>query len=218
MDGARNFLRWHGFDYTELRGSRAIGRDLGDTVVSFPPDRAYPVFTAGGSISPLYGHLNKLRAAPHTYAGGVILPATCGLPFDDLELHPDSSLWVREREESLRNHPRGPFCHDMAFFTPARRFPKLRRVGVFMRRDKERPRHARAEGLDLSALGSDRSPTWPFLAIIGSHRRIRTNRLHIGIASAICGVSCELSGGSTSKIADVYDASLSQYGQDIILT
>ena len=217
VDGARNFLRWHGMRFVELAGKRALGRDLDRTLADHPPAQAYPVCTAGGSISPLYGHVAKLERATQAYGGGVILPATCGLPFAEINVHPDTALWVRERGDSAEHHPEGPFCHDMAFFSPARRFPKLRRAGVFMRRDRERPETASQEGLDLSALGSERTPVWPFLAIVGCHRRVRTNRLHVAIASAICGVHCDLSQGSTRKIADVFKASLAEYGASIVL-
>ncbi|WP_353475414.1 hypothetical protein PVT71_17830 [Salipiger sp. H15] len=217
VQGARNFLRWHGFGFIELRGSRAIGRDMAKTRAQYPPDQFYPVFTAGGSISPLYGHSAKLAQASQAYEGGTILPATCGLPAQSIGLHPECTLWVRERGESAANHPSGRFCHDMAFFSPAYRFPKLRGEGIFMRRDRERPAGARDEGIDLSEFGSDRSPVWPFFAIVGSHRKIRTNRLHVAIASAICGVSCELSQGATSKISDVHAASLAEYGQTVTL-
>lgn len=218
IHGARGFLHWHGLAFTEVHGSRAIGRDLDRTLSTHSPAEVYPVFTAGGAISPLYGHAAKLRNATRAYGGGVILPATCGLRYDDLGLHPETALWVRETGESVVNHPAGRFCHDMAFFTPARRFPKLRGEGLFLRRDREQPETSEAGGLDLSAFGSDSSPVWPFFAIIGAHRRIRTNRLHIAVASAICGVPCALSPGATSKIADVYAASLLSYGPQVTLT
>lgn len=221
INGARNFLNANALAFTEVRGSRAIGRELEKTVARHDPDQYFPVFTAGGSISPLYGHLAKLRRASEAYRGGVVLPATCGLPFEELGLHPDCALWVREHGASAQNHPSGSFCHDMAFYTAARRFPKLRGDGVFMRRDKERPDDGTCEGahegLDLSAYGSDRSPVWPLLAIVGAHRKIRTNRLHIAIAAALCGVPCELSQGSTSKIRDVFEASISEYSQSVVL-
>ena len=85
-----------------------------------------------------------------------------------------------------------------------------------MRKDKERPKSSVHEGFDLSAVGNERSSAWPFFAIVGVHRRIRTNRLHVAIASALCGVPCELSPGSTRKIADVYKASLAEYSSSVL--
>ncbi|MCA0998770.1 hypothetical protein [Alloyangia pacifica] len=218
INGARNFLRWHGFRFREVYGARGIGRQLDMTLSAQPPRDFFPVFTAGGSISRLYGHVEKLRKATHAYRGGVILSATCGLPYDSIDLHPETSLWLRDRGESAKNHPMGNFCHDMAFFTSARRFPKLRNLGIFMRNDLERPDAASREGLDLSALGNDRTPVWPFFAIVGSHREIKTNRLHIAVASAICGVPCSLLPGATNKISDVYKASLSSYSSKVALS
>lgn len=209
VSGARNFLQWYGIGFREISGARGIGRGLEQTLSTYPPSEYFPVFTAGGSISPLYGHAKKLRNATLAFEGGLVLPATCGIPFGSLNLHPNSRFWVRDLGESAENHGSGQFCHDMAFFTPYCRMPKLRNLGVFMRRDRERPETTvNNEGFDLSALGNERSPVWAFLAIVGSHRRIKTNRLHIAVAATICRVPCDLYEGSSSKISDVYDASL----------
>lgn len=218
VNGAMRFLRWYDFKFRMVHGARGIGRELDVTLSAHRPSEFFPVFTAGGSISRLYGHVEKLRDATHAFRGGVVLPATCGLPYENIDLHSEASLWVRDHGESAVKHPNANFCHDMAFFTPSRRFLRLRNVGVFMRRDLERPKSGGSEGFDLSALGSERSPVLPFFAAVGSHKEVRTNRLHIAVAAGICGVHCKLYPGATSKISDVFNASLSSYSPDVVLS
>ena len=214
--GTRNFLRYYGIAYTEVSARPTIKSDerLSRTLLDFPPERFMPLFTVGGSITPHYRYVEKLRAAARAYGGGVVLPGNCGFSASELGLPDGCSFWVRDRGESARNLPAAPFCHDMAFFERAHRPLRLRPHGLFLRRDVERPAY-RKGGIDPSGWGKEYSPAGLFIRLVGSHRAVTTNRLHIAIAAVLCGSSVELLPSSTAKIADVYHASLAEYSNDV---
>ena len=47
-----------------------------------------------------------------------------------------------------------------------------------------------------------------FLSVIKRCKHIRTDRLHVGIAAGLCGVSCQLYPGVNFKIKSIYEHSV----------
>ncbi|WP_141135125.1 hypothetical protein [Puniceibacterium sediminis] len=210
--GTLSFLRHYKIAFTEfdarkmLKGAidqRAVCRKVAD-------DRPFLIYGGGGALTPAYRKSEKVAALTQLYGGGIVLPSTCAIPLGDMNLHPQTDLWIRDHRISQVNAPGAAFCHDMAFFLVAPRVPALRAKGVMMRTDLERPENSQLPpgNFDLSVRGTHKSAVWPFFWRIGQYRRIVTNRLHIGIAAALLGREVDLYGGNYSKIADIYDASI----------
>lgn len=88
----------------------------------------------------------------------------------------------------------------------------------FMRTDKERTQASGGGDLDLSAvLGGVRDvagaavTSWCLLKIVSTARHIETDRLHVAIAAALCGVACDLHDNIYGKNRAVFAASLSGF-------
>ncbi len=88
----------------------------------------------------------------------------------------------------------------------------------FMRTDKESRGTAGPGDIDLSAVLGNVSDaesaaitTWSFLRIVSAARHIETDRLHVAIAAALCGVPCDLHDNTYGKNRAMFAASLRNF-------
>ncbi|WP_395684862.1 hypothetical protein [Aestuariivirga sp.] len=141
----------------------------------------------------------------------IVLPTTFELPALDLH-HSQVTYFRRDQFRSAESIPHSQFCHDMAFFLdlavsgPAHG----KEVGNFFRIDRERSAASSIpeDNLDLSLNGTDETDPAGFFQALAGHGRIRTDRLHVAIASCLLGLPCDLYPGNYFKSADLFRSSI----------
>lgn len=141
----------------------------------------------------------------------IVLPTSYELP--PLDLASGQITYIRrDHFASATVVPQSQFCHDMAFFLnleiPA--VSAASQPGNFFRVDCERNAASLIphDNLDISLHGTDESQPGPFFETLARHQMVRTDRMHVAIASCLLGIDCELYPGNYSKSADLFRSSI----------
>jgi len=146
----------------------------------------------------------------------MVLPSTYGFPVR-LE---NAIMYRRDNSSSYRNAPDSIFCHDMALYLAVQSSRKYKRslfekeICYSFRTDAESNinRIEIPEGnIDFSTLGDHMSNSDDFIRIIGSYKKIITDRLHVAVAASLCGSDVVLHEGNYPKIRDIYNDSLRDF-------
>jgi exopolysaccharide biosynthesis predicted pyruvyltransferase EpsI len=146
----------------------------------------------------------------------IVLPTTFELP--PVQLPTERITYFRRDEyQSSKNSPVSLFCHDMAFFLsydihiPAARFS----LGNFFREDEERNAVSvlPSDNLDISDFGHANKNSLQFFRILSNYERIRTDRMHVAIASCLLGIDCELFPGNYFKSRALFHSSIQPHYQ-----
>lgn len=137
----------------------------------------------------------------------IVLPTTYALPA--LDLAPEQVTYFRrDQHHSADTIPQSLFCHDMAFFLELDGWIGTETLpsGNFFREDCERHPAAMppADNLDISLMGDEQRHPLPFFRLLAKHRNIRTDRMHVAIASCLMGIPCELRPGNYPKSHDLF--------------
>lgn len=142
-------------------------------------------------------------------------PRAQALPGHDMALHVDAEALLADPKLKARALPR--FAERFVLADVAAEQLPLLPVVHFLRTDDEAAGPDGGTDADISALfdfgvGPDNAPVaaWCLLHAVQSARRIRTDRLHVGIAAALLGKPCELLDNSYGKNRAVHAHSLSE--------
>lgn len=142
------------------------------------------------------------------YQNVVLLPTTFDSKVRDLDL-PNVTYFSRD---TAVQGEQVIFCHDMAFY---REYPEpstsvLDYPLLAFRRDKERhPDSATVDrNFDLSLLGDSWTPTSGMIDILSRFQAVYTDRLHLGIASAMLGLKVYFLDGNYPKNRRLFECSL----------
>ncbi len=174
--------------------------------------RSVLLYGGGGSLTRHYRRPGKLKRLAAKFDGLFLLPSTICLDLAAEPIHPNTTAFRRDRFQSAAYCPGSSFCHDLAFFLQMPPVPIGREEACFFREDAEAPDTITPENnLDLSALGTHKSSPDAFVRSIGRYRTIHTNRLHVGIASAMLGRETHLYPNDYFKIQAVFRSSLEDF-------
>ena len=222
--GTKLLFSDYGIDHYELNiGYSRIKYQLFPLLLK--QSRYHFVYGGGGAWSSNYAfgeRIAKLIASRTRRL--TILPSTFGL-----ENPPATgTLFRRDEQQSKDTAPNSIFCHDMAFYTAARKqadcwlYPEPKKaLGIMMRTDHE-SRFAQAnisdlpDNEDISLEGDHMSPGSEFLMRVSEYETIYTDRLHIAIAACLVGRKVKLLTGNYFKIKAIYDATLAPHFSDLV--
>ena len=213
--GTLQFLHHHGISHQQLHRQAFINLQaaLAPTGLRLPG----AVLLAGGGGAWCRNYATSrdfLVQCGGLFDHVIVLPTSYELP--PLDLHPGQVTYFRrDQHQSAATLPQSQFCHDMAFFldfdapAPAERLP----LGNFFREDWERNPKAVLpdDNLDISLMGDDARNPMPFYRMLSRCARIRTDRMHVAIASCLLGIDCDLYPGNYFKAADVYRSSIAPH-------
>ena len=221
-EGAEAFLRAHGVPYLPLRMKDFVRRRLSLDAAREHVGHPNPVviYNGCGAFTPHYELGAKIASLFRNFETGIVLPSTYAMDIDPSDFARETHFFARDRFESQKRLPSAPFCHDMAFFLKARAAEPTKDTGLLYRADREAPEgFEMPEGnRDISNEGRAYTPLDGFLEGIGQFRKVRTNRLHVGIASALLGRDTELSGNDYFKIRAIYDSSMREHFPHVSFT
>jgi exopolysaccharide biosynthesis predicted pyruvyltransferase EpsI len=135
----------------------------------------------------------------------IVLPSS----FDVEVKIPNATLFCRDNKESLRKVD-AVFCDDMAFYLGKQNFPVGHGMGNFFRGDVESAAvyPIPKENLDLSAENDYLHPVGEFFERLAPFSHIKTDRLHVAIASCLLGKSLQLYPGAYFKSQSVFRSSI----------
>lgn len=217
-EGAEAFLKFHGFRYVSVPSNKLMDGAVSIEDAKRMTGETDPVmvYNGSGALRPQYDRVAKIAQLSHQFSRSLLFPSTFGVAAADFDFSANMQFFVRDQEESLRNCPGAPFCHDMAFFYTPNRFPKpTRKWGLFLRDDPESPQDLQIpEGygnFDISQAGRAKTPIHRFMKTLAKYERIYTNRLHVSIGGALLGREVFLSSNDYFKIRAIFNASLADY-------
>lgn len=214
-EGAEQFLRNHGFRYHAVRfrdvlKGRTTVREVIERSGYFDP---VFVFNGNGRFVPHYPGLDTLANVASQFQPAIFLPLT--LTFNPFEARfpKSATFFVRDRFESQAWLPQARFCHDLAFYLELERKGPGRGEGWLFREDIEAPKGQilHRTNQDISKLGKAHSAIDGFIEAIDRFGTIHTNRLHVGIASALLGKTVNLYANDYFKIRAIYESSIKPF-------
>lgn len=215
-EGAECFLRHYQIDYVSvhLKDFEKRRIDLNDLKKRIGHDDPVMVYNGCGAFTHHYSSLvtRVQRLAMH-FSSVMLMPSTINTDLQLDRFPSDTHVFVRDRYESQAALPHSLFCHDMAFFLALAGRPPKKSVGYFFRQDREAPLGIpdipnEIENRDLSKFGKSQDPIDGFVRAIADCEVIYTNRLHVGIASALLGRKTFLSGNDYFKIRAIFESSI----------
>jgi hypothetical protein len=129
-----------------------------------------------------------------------------------------ATFFVRDRSESQEWLPQAPFCHDLAFYLELQSKGRGDGEGWLFREDIEAPKGQilHRTNQDISKLGKAHTPVDGFIEAIDRFETIHTNRLHVGIASALLGKKVNLYANDYFKIRAIYETSIKPFFPNVI--
>jgi CDP-glycerol glycerophosphotransferase len=168
------------------------------------------------------GARTQLEKAAHLFSHVVVMPTSFELPPLDLPSG-HVTYFRRDKQFSSEYIPESIFCHDMAFFVDPASVEGFSHLGsadpskrvehqYFLREDHEAHplsfvKHIK-NNLDLSQKANYLTGVAGFLSPISACNHVSTDRLHVGIASCLLDVECDLYPGNYFKSIAVYEASI----------
>lgn len=211
--------------------ARATGEVFSGLGISAVRESHIMVLGGGGNLIPRYGNMRAvLQSLPRRGKKIIILPVTAfgcfGLlrEFEDLTLMAREQVtWALAREAGVR----AILCHDMAFeldltwwgMQPDRAVKPLlnnfrkdcESAGGSMRHEEGNRDLSEEFGNKWWTLETARGPSREFISEINVHRKVRTDRLHVGIVAACLGKEVELYPNDYFKNQAVYENSLNGF-------
>lgn len=214
-EGAETFFRAKGFRYHSVRFRDILkGRLTLQEAKDWSgfEDPAF-VFNGNGRFVGHYRGIETLASVAGQFETSIFLPQT--LTFDPFRsgFPLKSKFFVRDRFQSQDVLPNAPFCHDMAFYLELESKGQGRGEGWLFREDVEAPKGQvlHKTNRDISKLGKAHTPIGGFIEAIDPFETIHTNRLHVGIASALLGKKVNLYANDYFKIRAIYESSIKPY-------
>jgi exopolysaccharide biosynthesis predicted pyruvyltransferase EpsI len=172
----------------------------------------------GGAWCGHYPHMAKAVAtisARHIFDKIIVLPSTYDRTFDI----PGVIFFRRDQMQSRDAMPSSIFCHDLAFYIGRlNSLQPTQHVIHCFRTDIESANvHILPIGnRDLSNEGIDTDDVTPFFRTLESYSEVHTDRLHIGIGTALLGRKLHLYPGKYFKNRAIYRASLQPYFENVV--
>lgn len=198
--GTREFLAAHSFKYSEVRRS---------DVLQFPNLDACHIVVGGGGgwcrfwhstpefVNSLLQECGHVTVLPTSFADAPIVPPN----------GPKLTLYSRGRTGLESPSLNFRLCHDMAFYCSdqTNSSPDLNDTLNAFREDSESALGKPAEhNYDISLQGDGFTDPRPFYHKISQYSRVRTDRLHVGIAAAQLGLRVDLFPSGYPKVEGVY--------------
>jgi exopolysaccharide biosynthesis predicted pyruvyltransferase EpsI len=211
-EGSERFFAHYGFRYFTVKV-----QDLAKGRVSLAESRkrtGHPepiaVFNGGGSYDPRYGRIPFVSQLTHHFDHTFFLPASYPAAMADADYSEKVTFYARDTANSMQNMADAKFCHDMAFFTDLSAPSPVRKNGIFMRADSERPAAAPIPkgNRDISSEGRTHTPIRRFVSEIAKHEVVFTNRLHVCICAALLGRRVHFFPNDHFKNRAVFESSL----------
>lgn len=221
--GTKLFFEDFGIRHLEVNigyrfGKIALAPFLSPTYIR----KCFFVYGGGGAWGAAYsGGFDTVKFLAKFTGDFCVLPSTYEIP-----VHLKRGLFYsRGLAQSMDACPNALFCHDMALYIATKpdylktyTADKAKKIGVFLRQDKESQDVVFARDLaasrDISAEGDHMSTGDSFIRILSRHDQIFTDRLHVAIAGCIANCQVRLVPGNYFKIGEVFEASLANiFGQ-----
>lgn len=214
-EGAETFLRHYDIPYHLARFKDVIkGRTtLADLKAATHHADPAMIYNGCGAFSPHYALLPRVAELSREFSTAIFLPATFAMDVDRSAFAKDTHFFVRDKFQSQSRMPDCAFCHDMAFFLSVIADPARKELGNFFRVDVEAPAGVTLpkDNLDISKLGRAHTPVDRLLEGIGQYQKVRTNRLHVGIAATLLGRDTQIFTNDYFKIKAIFDSSIDGY-------
>jgi exopolysaccharide biosynthesis predicted pyruvyltransferase EpsI len=202
--GTKVFLKQTGIKYHEL-----IVNETAEILNEEKPEGLILLYGGSGAWCELWNHayeiINKLR---DNFERVIVLPSTFEVSYSI----PNTTFFCRDIYESKNNMPKALFCHDMAFYIGKLTVPKGSGTGHFFRIEDESSQKIDlpANNFDISLRGNHLSDIGLFFEYIAKYETIRTDRLHVAIASCLLGKELYFYPGSYFKNKSVYLSSIKE--------
>lgn len=224
--GTLQFLRYYKIPYVAV-SRRVLTFLVGKTrAIESVLGRRVLVSGGGGAWCNNYSSSRNFveKYAP-LFGRTIVLPST----FELSEIPSDKGRITYFRRDKYESADRveSKFCHDMAFFLDYsnsqlngrdRNTGQRKSIGNFFRTDCESLGYAvPADNIDLSLLGSDQTKPLELFRHLQGYNQIRTDRLHVAIASCMLSLPCELFPGNYFKSSAVYRSSIEPNYQNCYL-
>jgi len=205
------FLEYCGIEYKRVPKKKVI--ELVTSIEEYPLDFSNTILISGGggawckNYNSNYQFVSKVAKAFHKV---IVMPNTYEL--SEAKNSDNVIYFRRDKYNSRESIPNSIFCHDMAFFLDLdiEKHEKTTEIGHFFREDPERSKEAVTfEGnIDLSAKGAHFTDVTPFFDTIAKCKKVKTDRMHVAIASCLLGVPVELYVGNYFKSRAVFQSSI----------
>lgn len=209
--GIEQFLRNSGIHYKRTPKKKVIS--ISEEVRKIGGKLENTVLISGGggawckNYRSNYEFVNKTH---DVFSDVIVMPVTYELP--KIENSDNITYLRRDIFQSKDNITNSIFCHDMAFFLDLE-LPIIEKeidCGYFFREDNERNIKAKKfdGNIDLSAQGSHITDVEPFFIEIAKCHKVKTDRMHVAIASCLLGIPVELYVGNYFKSKAVFQSSM----------
>jgi len=188
-------------------------RSLEDLRWPFIRDKLF-VYGGGGAWCSYWRQgPDKVVRATKKFRRVIVMPSTYEGSYDI----PGTTLYCRDRFQSLSNNRHAKFCHDMAFFINALESTDGNKngngIGHFFRTDKESAGEIDIpkSNIDLSLKGSHETVASGFFEQLLPYEIIETDRLHVAIAACLLGKKVKIYPGGYFKNEAVYHSTLKEF-------
>jgi exopolysaccharide biosynthesis predicted pyruvyltransferase EpsI len=209
--GTLKFFQDIGLEFEEIPKSTPFNR-----LASRLGRKSVLIFGGGGGWCKNYNSVHK-RLTKHnrhrSFKKIIILPSTYEFTYGI----PNAIFFRRDSYQSKVNMPSSIFCHDMAFYLGGLEAGSGAGVGYFFRTDIESSNKITLpkSNMDLSEKGKHFTPVYEFFKEIANYKVVHTDRLHVGIASALLGRETHIYAGNYFKTEAVFLSSIKDFFDNV---
>ena len=171
----------------------------------------------GGAWCGHYSHMGKAVSTisqRKLFDKIIVLPST----YDRTYEIPGVIFFRRDQMESRESMKHSIFCHDLAFYIGKLEAGAAQKEIIHCFRTDVESANTHAVPIfnrDLSNEGLDTDDVSPFFEVLAGYRKIHTDRLHIGVGSALLGRELHLYPGRYFKNQAIYQSSLKPYFDNV---
>ena len=163
------------------------------------------IYGGGGAWCSFWDHTEYVRYMARHFSRVIVLPSSFDVPVNI----PNATLFCRDDKESLSKVD-ATFCDDMAFYLGRQNAADGQGTANCFRGDMESARDfpLPPDNRDLSAEHDHLYPTDEFFEALEAYSHVKTDRLHVAIASSLMGKNVQFYPGAYFKNQSVFRSSI----------
>jgi exopolysaccharide biosynthesis predicted pyruvyltransferase EpsI len=163
------------------------------------------IYGGGGAWCRFWDHTEHVRYLARHFRHIIVLPSSFDMPVTI----PNATLFCRDDKESFRKVD-ATFCDDMAFYLGKQNVGPGQGAVNYFRGDVESARSSPLPpgNRDLSAEQNYLYPVEGFFEALEAYSHVKTDRLHVAIASCLMGKNVQLYPGAYFKNQSVFRSSI----------